>query len=602
VSPVPALLAHAADLGDLAGFGPTWVLLGAYGLIVALLVGFGRPGPGGGLRSFLLRIADGLERATGITGWAAATAGTALFAVLLAGVGFYNDVAWHVALGRDKELFTAPHTAIVLGLAFIPVAAAVGVLFATLQRADVGLRVGAWRVPWSSVAIGTLGITALAGFPLDDVWHAKYGIDVTMWSPTHLIMIVGAALTPLAAWLALGESGVPARRSRRTFAVHVVTAGVALQGLSAVQGEFAFGVPQFQQLYLPVLIAAAAGFLFVAARLALGPGWAFGVSAVGYLMERFLFMDTGPLTTKATALYVGSGLVVEVVAAALGTRRRARFAVVSGLGIGTVGFATEWLVNADAHQPWTVHLLPDAVLVGTLAAVGAALVGAAFAPGITRMPGLPARLVAAGGLAVVVALALPLPRPVGAVAADIEVSGRGEDADVVVRLDPPDAADEARWFQVLSWQGGDLHARPLREVSPGTWLAEGALPLRDASKTVLRLHRGGEMMAVPLRFPPDPELGLPAVEPQSRRARFQRESDYLLREQHGGDQTLAVAVYGVDLLLLATWVAALGLAVRRPRRSQDATSDTSAQSAATSPTDAMATLRPTGARSSSPSR
>ena len=39
-----------------------------------------------------------------------------------------------------------------------------------------------------------LGFTALGGFPLDDLWHAHYGVDVTMWSPTHLLMILGALL------------------------------------------------------------------------------------------------------------------------------------------------------------------------------------------------------------------------------------------------------------------------------------------------------------------------------------------------------------------------------------------------------------------------
>lgn len=563
VKPMLPLLAHAGDAGELEGFGVTTVLLAGFALVVVALLVFGRSTRGRGLERLLLRIPDGLERATGIPGWAAAMAGTALFGVALAGTGFYDDVAWHVALGRDKELFTAPHTAIVLGLAFIPFAAAQGILFATLQRADVGVRFKGWRIPWSAIAIGILGTTALSGFPLDDLWHAKYGIDVTMWSPTHLIMIVGAAITPLGAWLALGESGVPARKRRATFVVHFVTACVALQGLSAVQGEFAYGVPQFQQLYLPVLVAAAAGFQFVAVRLALGRGWAVGVALFNFLITLSLFAEKGPLTVKPTALYVGSAVVVELVALALGTGQRVRFAVISGLGVGTIGFATEWLLNVGAYQPWNTNLLPDAVLVGTLGAVGAALLGAAFAPGITRMPRMPGRVVAVGGIAVVIALALPLPRTVGDVTAALEIVERGDSADLVVRLDPPDAADNARWFEVLSWQGGDLHARPLDEVAEGTWTAPGSIPLGDASKTVLRLQRGSEVMAIPLRFPADPELDLPAIEPQSRTAAFERESKYLLREQKPGDQTLALAVYGVDVILLAAWVTVLALAVRR---------------------------------------
>jgi hypothetical protein len=133
--------------------------------------------------------------------------GTATFGLLVAGMGFYNDVAWHVGLGRDKELFTAPHTSIVIGLLFIAASSVIGVFFATATEADVGFRFRGFRIPWSAVVMGVFGFSALAGFPLDDMWHRAYGIDVTMWSPTHLLMIVGASLSPLASWLALGESG-----------------------------------------------------------------------------------------------------------------------------------------------------------------------------------------------------------------------------------------------------------------------------------------------------------------------------------------------------------------------------------------------------------
>ena len=36
------------------------------------------------------------------------------------------------------------------------------------------------------------GLYALMGFPLDDIWHRIFGQDVTLWGPTHLMMIGGA--------------------------------------------------------------------------------------------------------------------------------------------------------------------------------------------------------------------------------------------------------------------------------------------------------------------------------------------------------------------------------------------------------------------------
>ena len=37
---------------------------------------------------------------------------------------------------------------------------------------------------------------ALIGFPLDDVWHRIFGQDVTLWGPTHLMLIGGAGADP----------------------------------------------------------------------------------------------------------------------------------------------------------------------------------------------------------------------------------------------------------------------------------------------------------------------------------------------------------------------------------------------------------------------
>ena len=55
------------------------------------------------------------------------------------------------------------------------------------------------------IAVG--GAFALAGFPLDDVWHRLFGQDVTLWGPTHLMLIGGAVMT------LIGLRG-PARRGR----------------------------------------------------------------------------------------------------------------------------------------------------------------------------------------------------------------------------------------------------------------------------------------------------------------------------------------------------------------------------------------------------
>ena len=100
------------------------------------------------------------------------------------------------------------------------------------------------------------------------------------------------------------------------------------------------------------------------------------------------------MQTRAGGIYVVSALVVEVVALVWGTKRRLRFALLSGLGVGTIGLAGEWLWNQDAYQPWRASLLPDAVVLGVIVAVGAAVLGAAFGSAVAREPshGIPRRV------------------------------------------------------------------------------------------------------------------------------------------------------------------------------------------------------------------
>ena len=102
-------------------------MLGLLGVFVVIVAGCSpsgaAPTPRRRWARLLLRPANRLERLTGIPGWAAATIGIGLYGLLVAGAGFYSDVSWHIALGRDKELFTAPHTEIVLGLVLLFLAA-----------------------------------------------------------------------------------------------------------------------------------------------------------------------------------------------------------------------------------------------------------------------------------------------------------------------------------------------------------------------------------------------------------------------------------------------------------------------------------------------
>ncbi len=560
------------DSGALESWAPLSVTVGGFIAVVVALAVIGRRT---GERDYLLWIPRGLERVTGIPGWAAGMVGTASFGLLVAGIGFYNDVAWHIGLGRDEELFTAPHTMIVLGLQFILIAGIVGIFLATFEERDTPFTIAGLRVYRSAAAMVLVGGAAVLGFPLDELWHAQFGIDVTMWSPTHLMMIVGASLSPIVSWIALAEAGVRPTDSRWARGVYVVVALLVLDGLASVQGEFDFGVPQFQQLYLPVLVLLAGALALTAVRVAHGPGWSFLVVGLMLLTRMGLGDDAGALelSVRPSALYLGSAVAVEGVAWWLGTERRLRFALVSALGVSTLGLGVEWLWNQGAHQPWTTALLPEALIVGGLAAAGAAVVGVALGDVARHRISLSGKALALGGLALVVALAVPYPRTVSDVTADIDLREvDGGRVVVTAEVSPADAAEGARWFQASAWQGGGLILADMEEVTPGVWRSEEPVPVEAPWKTILRLHQGTDMMAIPLFLPADEEIDgprgeeFPAVD---KVAEFEKESRYLLREQQGGSALYAWGIPGLAVsafaVVLASFVWAARGAVGTPR-------------------------------------
>src|SRR5437016_6713290 len=149
---------------------------------------------------FLDRVTERSERWSGLPGWAAQPIVVATVSLLVAVFGFYWDVSWHIDRGRDPGPFANPaHYFIIAGLAGIAFAGVLSLIIGTDEPTptSVQLRPG-WHVPVGGILLSVCGVIALAGFPLDDIWHRLFGQDVTLWGPTHLQMIGGASLSTLA--------------------------------------------------------------------------------------------------------------------------------------------------------------------------------------------------------------------------------------------------------------------------------------------------------------------------------------------------------------------------------------------------------------------
>src|SRR5215207_1908626 len=299
--------------------------LATYGLVSLTLFALGRTNDmRNPLTFFFGQIADSLRRFTGYPGWSMAGVLSGLIMLLVVVIGFYWDVAWHVDNGRDDQLFTPSHVMILVGLGGLIYAAGIAVLFASIETA---LRWGFLHVPWAAVLLVALGLGGVTAFGFDALWHEAYGVDVTLWSPPHIQLVVSGSLGTIALWLMLAEARPYAEPTLLGKSINVLTAGTVLVGMSTLQGEFDYGVPQFQVLYLPILIMIAAGFTLMAARRALGPGGALKVVGVYLVLRGFLAVSIGGVmhhTIPHFPLYLGSALVVEGVFLWLGTERPVR--------------------------------------------------------------------------------------------------------------------------------------------------------------------------------------------------------------------------------------------------------------------------------------
>ena len=167
--------------------------------------------------------------------------------------------------------------------------------------------------------------------------------------------------------------------------------GGLLIGLSTFQGEFDFGVPQFRMVFHPLLIAFAAAFALVAARLWIGRGGALYAALFFLLIRGIVSLFTGPIfgeVTPTMALYIPEALLVEAAAVAFLKRGPLAFGAASGALVGTLGMAAEWgWTHVAFRLPWTTDILPE----GLILAIVAGLAGGAF--GVLLGTGLRGELV-----------------------------------------------------------------------------------------------------------------------------------------------------------------------------------------------------------------
>ena len=534
---------------------------------------------------WLTRIADKVGEKFHRPNWVALPVLVFTTSIICALFGFIWDVSWHIGNGRDPGPLANPaHYFIIIGLFGVFLAGMVSVVLPFEKPGAAAVRItNNWYAPVGGVLMASCGLYAIIGFPLDDLWHRTFGQDVTLWGPTHLMMIGGACFS-LFAVLMLEREGEAAQDEEVAFSAFItflryLSFGGMFIGLSVYQIEYDFGVERFRLVLQPMLIAAAATLAAVAARITMGRGAAILAALFAIALRGGVALLVGPILGAPInwfPLYLGPALVVELVALTPLFKRPIAFGAVAGLGVGTVGLWLESLwIGAVYHYAWPTSMWGEALAMAVPVAVLTGICGALFGMVLTgqRLPSRPI------GISVVVAAVLVIG---GAVANGLHIVVPREDTATITLTDQPSPAgqrmvradvlltpptmvsDHPEWVTILSWQGRMENNRGLaidrlKKVGPGHYVSTQPVPVWGSWKTLLRVQDGYTMTAVPIYEPADDAIPAPEVPALTSSTRpFVQEITILQRERdQNAPEWLYTAGSIVVLFLTLMVIAAL---------------------------------------------
>ena len=348
-----------------------------------------------------------------------------LLAKAVAGIGVGWDIRWHVVIGRDS-FWIAPHVMTYAGVA-ATVLLSFGILaWDTWRRrrtqvtGDEITVMGVTGTPGFHLAAWGIALTVLAA-PIDDLWHRLFGIDVTLWSPPHLLGLLGSLINTAACLLIAVEVYPDSRRMRA--AAIIVNAALLLGGLATtaqpafrlayLHGGLAFhsyailGAFLFPLAYLT---AARLSGLRTAPVLVLVVSVAIGmigvqISRIGFealgpvsVIEKEIAKDpTSPIAVAnaiarknneqpgARSLAVQAGSLIPVIAMVLIDPRRRPVTATVAYGVFLMIFTGWILARSPAFAPMAPGI--DMALIGLILTVIAAVAGGVAGRWLSRTLG-----------------------------------------------------------------------------------------------------------------------------------------------------------------------------------------------------------------------
>ncbi|MGB0871542.1 MAG: hypothetical protein ACPGYP_00235 [Solirubrobacterales bacterium] len=545
--------------------------------------------------TWLQSLGEFAGRQANLPAWAALPLTVLTVSLLAAVFGLYWDISLHLSKGRDEGPLANPsHYFILIGLLGVFSA---GVLAMSMPKP--GTKPSPWSVklsdnwyaPVGGILIALSAAFGLVGFPLDDLWHRMFGQDVTLWGPTHLLMLAGAGLTVIGASVLLTE-GSWARNQQRgnkpeqtqqriiTKLRKAAAAGGLLAALSIFQGEFDFGIAQFQLVFHPLMIMVAAGLALTYARIWLGKGGAL-MAAIFFVVIRsaLTLIVAGGLDRPVAhfPLYIGPAIAVELVGLLMAGSVRSKpmtFALVAGAAVGTFGLAAEWAWSFIwMPYSWPASLLPEGAIVGFVAAISGAFIGAWMANSLGLRPPIKgvARWAPITGvllIALMTAYGLRQTEPPNVVASitteQVETGKPGKWVLATAKLNTTYFDSDNKWAKSIAWQGPGFEVEDLEKIGPGTYRTAEPMPAFGKWKSMIRFHKGDTLMGVPIFEPRDdaiPAAEVPALPQMERQLLADRE--ILQRESTVDGSATAYAGYFGMLLIALLLLGALGWGIWR---------------------------------------
>ena len=166
---------------------------------------------------------------------------------------------------------------------------------------DVLRRLGDTGSRGYHLAALAITLTVLAA-PLDEPWHRMFGLDVTIWSPPHLLGLVGGILNAVACWVIACEA-YPARSRARLVALvlagALVFGGISLGVQPAIRIAYVYGglrfftYPLLAALFAPLALVVTAHLskLRVAPVLVVATVFVIGLAGAGVSRAGFAWVQ-----------------------------------------------------------------------------------------------------------------------------------------------------------------------------------------------------------------------------------------------------------------------------------------------------------------------